>query len=330
MATTTYRTGTITLTNGSATVTGTGTGWTTAELEAGMPLSPVIPVADGGPIQIAMILQSVEDDTEIALSAPWTGSTLEDVAYEIVRDNTGAPAYVPLVQYGDMAPWGVLREGFVRFNNAISTGFAALVDFLLPAIEEGDGGKYLRVNDEEDGTEWVDPGAALATDEAPGFMSAAHVTALAALATALDGHDIESGVWTPTFTFGTPGDLSVEYHAQVGTYLRIGNAVYVAFDLAFTPTFATASGNMGIGGLPFEIDELVTGSAVFSTVNSSTVPTFPSGTTMTYLVFSASNQLARVDASGSGAGGIFTATQLTSGVKRTIRGFGTYPAVLTP
>lgn len=63
---------------------------------------------------------------------------------------------------------------------------------------------------------------------------------------------IATGTFTPTLTFGTPGDLSVVYSAQLGTYVKIGAQVF--FDLqvsASTWTHSTASGNLRIGGLPF-------------------------------------------------------------------------------
>lgn len=56
--------------------------------------------------------------------------------------------------------------------------------------------------------------------------------------------------WTPTFTFATPGNLSVSYASQVGNYVKIGNVYHVTFTLTCTPTFTTASGNLQITGLP--------------------------------------------------------------------------------
>jgi hypothetical protein len=60
------------------------------------------------------------------------------------------------------------------------------------------------------------------------------------------------GTWTPALTFATPGNLSVSYLAQYGTYLKIGRLVDVSFNIltnSFTQT--TASGNLQITGLPF-------------------------------------------------------------------------------
>lgn len=62
------------------------------------------------------------------------------------------------------------------------------------------------------------------------------------------------GTWTPVITFSTPGDLSVAYSFQLGTYIRIGDLVTVFFDvLTSTGDFdhTTASGTLLITGLPF-------------------------------------------------------------------------------
>lgn len=56
------------------------------------------------------------------------------------------------------------------------------------------------------------------------------------------------GSWTPTFTFATPGNLSVVYVTQNGSYTRFGNIVFVEFTLVCTPTFTTATGSVRIAG----------------------------------------------------------------------------------
>jgi hypothetical protein len=64
--------------------------------------------------------------------------------------------------------------------------------------------------------------------------------------------DYEEGTWTPVLTAATPGDLSVSYTTQSGTYTKIGRAVTVTFAIitsAFTHT--TASGLAKVTALPF-------------------------------------------------------------------------------
>ncbi len=64
--------------------------------------------------------------------------------------------------------------------------------------------------------------------------------------------DYEEGIWTPTLTFATPGDLSVTYVNQFGRYTKLGNVVQLSFNIRTdTFTHTTASGNLRITGLPF-------------------------------------------------------------------------------
>jgi len=69
--------------------------------------------------------------------------------------------------------------------------------------------------------------------------------------------DYEEGTFTPTVTFGTPGNLSVTYANQEGRYTKIGRMVMCEMYLqtsAFTHT--TAAGNFIIAGLPFASSSL--------------------------------------------------------------------------
>lgn len=117
MATTTYKQGTVSVSTGSATVTGSGTAWSTADLLPNMSFSVVLP-SPATPIDIALGIQSIDSDTEITLTVPWTGDNLTDVNYEIVRDMTGLGFLIP--QRGDMAPFGVIGETFRRIQNVLA------------------------------------------------------------------------------------------------------------------------------------------------------------------------------------------------------------------
>lgn len=64
--------------------------------------------------------------------------------------------------------------------------------------------------------------------------------------------DYEEGTWTPVLTFATPGNLSVAYTAQVGSYTKNGNNVRISFHIVTSSfTHTTASGQCLITGLPF-------------------------------------------------------------------------------
>lgn len=73
-----YTTGTVTLTNGSTAVTGSGTGWTTALIVGGV----IYPQAAGNPLPIA----SVDSNTEITAATEWTGAT-GTYAYALARQD---------------------------------------------------------------------------------------------------------------------------------------------------------------------------------------------------------------------------------------------------
>lgn len=61
---------------------------------------------------------------------------------------------------------------------------------------------------------------------------------------------VTAGTSTPTFTFSTPGDLSVSYAIRAGRYTRIGNVVTLALQLVCTPTFTTSAGTFSLTGIP--------------------------------------------------------------------------------
>lgn len=75
--TTPYTAGTVTLTNGSAVITGTGTAWQTALIVGGI----VIAEADGNPLPIL----TVDNNTQITAAIKWKGAT-GTYPYAIMRD----------------------------------------------------------------------------------------------------------------------------------------------------------------------------------------------------------------------------------------------------
>jgi hypothetical protein len=61
-----------------------------------------------------------------------------------------------------------------------------------------------------------------------------------------------SGTWTPAITFNTPGNLSVAYSMQLGSYSKVGRMVTAHFEITTsTFTHTTASGGLVLSGLPF-------------------------------------------------------------------------------
>ena len=127
--------------------------------------------------------------------------------------------------------------------------------------------------------------------------------------------------FTPTFTFATPGDLSVSYASQVGLYERIGNVVTYQVILTCTPTFTTASGAIRIGGLPITVlaggyqiyNNIVNDAALVYTGTS--IYAFPNSG-QTYITISQTKT-----ATGESS---LTTTALVTGVAITLKIFGSY------
>jgi hypothetical protein len=135
----------------------------------------------------------------------------------------------------------------------------------------------------------------------------------------------ESGVWTPTFTFATPGDLSVTYTIQDGRYSRIGNLVNFSARVDCTPTFSTASGELRIS-LPFA--RMNAGQAdVFPVRLSGPDVTWPTGLT-SIVAFARANQafLSLAFQGSSEAGANVAASNVTSAAALAILATGAYQA----
>lgn len=130
--------------------------------------------------------------------------------------------------------------------------------------------------------------------------------------------------WTPTFTFTSPGDLSVSYASRQGFYSISGSVVTVSFFLGLTPTFTTASGGLQITGLPVASSSSTNyyGAGV---IGGTTAWTAPAGTTSFGFTNLGGTSYISVNASGSGvAVASLVATNITSGNNLTIAGTLTY------
>lgn len=64
------------------------------------------------------------------------------------------------------------------------------------------------------------------------------------------GDFYREGTWTPVLG-GSTSESGQSYSRQVGNYVRIGNLVFVQFDIVM-PTKGTISGDAVIKGLPFQ------------------------------------------------------------------------------
>jgi len=128
---------------------------------------------------------------------------------------------------------------------------------------------------------------------------------------------LASQSFTPTFTFATPGDLSVSYAIQTGKYWQIGSMILISYTIRFTPTYTTASGQARFAGLPISAGSNnwvlnVNESTAISFAGPQLIATAPS----TYLI---------VNYQGSGiASTALSTTNFVSGVQYTLIISGMY------
>lgn len=112
------------------------------------------------------------------------------------------------------------------------------------------------------------------------------------------GNYTSQTTWTPTFTFTTPGDVSVVYTTQKGEYVKVGNLVCCSVNLVGTITHTTAASSLRLAGLPFaasSTNSVNQNQAVF--LYGHTITTSPvcrlgivhAGTTATFAAHSSAN-----------------------------------------
>jgi len=133
----------------------------------------------------------------------------------------------------------------------------------------------------------------------------------------------EEGTFNATVTFATPGDLSVSYSTQAGTYTRRGNRVEIDVSLGFTPTFTTAAGQLRIGGLPFTIGS---SQATAGTVRDITAGfTWPASRTQVVAVPISSQTYCTIQCLGSAQNpSDMSASNMTSASAHTLRFSASY------
>lgn len=136
---------------------------------------------------------------------------------------------------------------------------------------------------------------------------------------AIEEIDYDEGTFTPTFSFVTPGDLSVSYTLQDGFYVRIGRLVTVGIVLLFTPTHTTASGNAFISGLPFTSKS---GSTVniYAPIGLFSSVTFPASNTYLTILLGQNSAAFGLRSYGSGSSSTpWSVTQFATGQSRNIQ-----------
>lgn len=132
----------------------------------------------------------------------------------------------------------------------------------------------------------------------------------------------EYQTFTPTFTFVTPGDLSVAYSVQTGYYTRIGNMVYITYTIRFTPTYTTSAGAANFTGLPFAAN--AAGNFRLACSISETC-TWPASTSMIYAGIATSSTIITLTGIGNGvAPGTLGVATFPTATQRTVVVSGFY------
>lgn len=136
--------------------------------------------------------------------------------------------------------------------------------------------------------------------------------------------DYEEGTWTPTLTFGTPGNLTVAYSNRIGRYTKIGRSVNLTVSVTTsTWTHTTASGDFAVTGMPFASAATGTGiSAVAATLWNGVSSTT---TIQLNLAVIAADTSMKCYATVTGAASVFlTATSFPTTVQQQVHGSVTY------
>lgn len=110
-----YSTGTISVTNGSATVNGTDTLWVSSGMDALPPLLWLY--ADSRTAKV----DSITGEGTAILQSPWQGQTLSDIVYRFHTD-FGASG-LPILDSGDIGTLPVISDGFLRIETILDTIF---------------------------------------------------------------------------------------------------------------------------------------------------------------------------------------------------------------
>jgi len=123
----------------------------------------------------------------------------------------------------------------------------------------------------------------------------------------------EAQTYTPTITFATPGDLSVVYTVQSGTYEVLGRLVMVNLTVSFTPTYTTSSGEFIIS-LPIPVFHTLPSSVIAVVGPVSGGITYPAGRTQLNPVHTPGQAQVVIRALGSATAQINLATtEIVSG-----------------
>jgi hypothetical protein len=138
----------------------------------------------------------------------------------------------------------------------------------------------------------------------------------------LDESETDYISFTPTFTFLTPGDISVSYSRQIGRYVRVGNRISFEYIIRFTPTYTTSSGNAAFSGLPFSAANV--SGLNFSVTIGSMSNVVHSGDAVLARIVPGASHIQIIFAPSGSAASIASTTELPSGTEYFFEASGSY------
>lgn len=178
------------------------------------------------------------------------------------------------------------------------------------------------------GANWTDD---TSKKECPYLLARTNAAGLAGNYYETDSKQILScqrGPFLPVITCATPGDLTVAYTDQYGTWTAGNGTLTFHMVIAFTPTYSSASGNLQITGMPFITGVMAAGRQQRCSVVSSSV-NMDWGTNLTQLDgLLLSNGIVQVRATGDNKDeAIIVIGRMPSGVPQKLEIWGTVPLV---
>lgn len=242
----TYSTGTITLTNGSASFTTSGAALQTNGIEPGTV------IACNG---LTAVVASITGENAGTLVKAWGAATQTAQPYVMVRPapgvqlNASVRALLETLGSGNLEAWAGLASAANKLGYFSGSGSAALTDF-GPAMRS-----MLALTAAADRMPYFTGASAAALATLTSFARTLLDDADAATARttlgAFGDSDWASGTWTPVIEgTTTPGNHS--YSLQEGRYLKFKNLVLCSFRIVMTAKDGAMSGSfVRVAGFPY-------------------------------------------------------------------------------
>ena len=211
-----YSTGTASVTNGSATVTGSGTLWL-ANVTAGDSFTVA---GDGVMYDVA----SVDSDTQVTLSVPYAGTTASGVVYAIGTSFT-VPDNFPEMSQGDIETATIFTRAMRKIQGKFSSILAGGANANFIAMPQVGGDPIVESGSNADGewTKWSDGTIA------QWYLSSTSYTTVSAKA----GGFFNNG---EAFTFPTAFNNSVSVSVTAVIGQGPGNVAIAGYVFAFSLT----------------------------------------------------------------------------------------------